>query len=384
VFAYRYIVSDPMEYDMKNIDNEPVEVVSEATHVGRVVENIVGRQGQDGIALAADNIDQVLPLKEALEKRREAAPADRKPFADVVTIHTFLPSDQDKKLALIREARETIENAHEKRYISDKDWDRVQELVPKDRLRPIGIDDLPTQVAEPFTEEDGTRGRLVYVVPAKGRSIWNGYYIIDWADGIRETKLPDGSVVKGSGRSVIFADMLLSVVDDAPMAVGASLLATVLIVILAFRGRWAGLWVIGSVLVAFVWLLAVLMVWKSTWPWHEEGFAMAPLKLNFLNFVALPITIGVGADYAVNVIQRYLHSGGAVRQAVSETGGAVILCFLTTVLGYTALTLSVNRAIQSFGIAAAVGEICCVLTGVIVLPACLVWLSRGRDRPSLT
>jgi predicted RND superfamily exporter protein len=52
-------------------------------------------------------------------------------------------------------------------------------------------------------------------------------------------------------------------------------------------------------------------------------------------------------------------------------------------LGYSALTLSVNRAIQSFGIAAAAGEICCVITGVVVLPACLTWLSKGRERPSL-
>jgi len=35
----------------------------------------------------------------------------------------------------------------------------------------------------------------------------------------------------------------------------------------------------------------------------------------------------------------------------------------TAMLGYSALTMSVNQAIQSFGIAAATGEICCVLTG---------------------
>ena len=40
-----------------------------------------------------------------------------------------------------------------------------------------------------------------------------------------------------------------------------------------------------------------------------------------------------------------------------ETGGAVVLCSLTTTLGYFALTFSANRAIVSFGIAAAAGEI---------------------------
>jgi hypothetical protein len=129
------------------------------------------------------------------------------------------------------------------------------------------------------------------------------------------------------------------------------------------------------------WTVAILALWDSSWPWGETGhFEMQALKLNFLNFVALPITIGVGADYAVNVMQRHRLDAGAMKQVVVETGGAVILCSLTTMLGYSVLTLSVNRAVQSFGVAAAAGEICCVLTGVLVLPALLVWLERRRAR----
>ena len=31
----------------------------------------------------------------------------------------------------------------------------------------------------------------------------------------------------------------------------------------------------------------------------------AHVRLNFLNFIALPITFGIGVDYAVNIMQRY-------------------------------------------------------------------------------
>ena len=34
-------------------------------------------------------------------------------------------------------------------------------------------------------------------------------------------------------------------------------------------------------------------------------FALLHVRLNFLNFIALPITFGIGVDYAVNVVQRY-------------------------------------------------------------------------------
>ena len=85
VLAYRFLVrGDPMEYDMDNIANAPdvapgEQPKSAVRRLGREVDLIVGRQGQDGIAIMTDRIDQVLPLKAELEKRRDAAPADRKP-----------------------------------------------------------------------------------------------------------------------------------------------------------------------------------------------------------------------------------------------------------------------------------------------------------------
>ncbi len=381
VLAYRYIAADPMEYNMRNIGNEQVGGVSEVVRLNRLVDKIVGRTGQDGIALATDRLDQVLPLKAALEKRRDAAPAKRKPFAKVVTVHSLLPKQQAEKLALITEARSRIERAHDKGFIDDEQWKKVEELLPAEHLTTIGIDDLPEQVVRSFTEKDGTRGRLVYLTPAAGRSVWDGTYLIDWAASFRRTELPDGSVIKGSGRSAVFADVILAVGEDAPKAIIVSLLATLVIVVLAFRGRWSGLAVVASVIVGLGWMLAILAIYKSDWPWSEGGqLRVEAIKLNFLNFVALPITIGVGADYAVNVMQRYRHAGGDIRRVVVETGGAVVLCSLTTMLGYSALTMSVNQAIQSFGIAAAAGEICCVLTGVLVLPAVLVW--RAGRSPS--
>lgn len=380
VLAYRYVAEDPMEYDMKRIGNDPVEHVGEWKRFGQMIDRVVGRQGMDGIALATDSIDQVLPLKAELERVRAEAPEDRKPFKGVVTIHSLLPKQQDEKLKLVKDAYETLKNAHDKGFMAADEWQKIDKLLPAERQKSIGIDDLPEQVARHFMEKDGTRGRLVYITPQPGRSVWDGHYLIDWADAIRHTELPDGSVVKGSGRSVIFADMILNVVEDAPKAITASLLATLLIILIAFRARAAGGWVVVSVLAGLTWTVAILMIYNSKWPWGETGaFELEPLKLNFLNFVAIPITIGVGADYAVNVMQRY-RIAGAMKRVVVETGGAVILCSLTTMLGYSALTLSVNRAVQSFGIAAAAGEVCCVITGVLVLPAILLWREQ-RQKP---
>jgi predicted RND superfamily exporter protein len=164
---------------------------------------------------------------------------------------------------------------------------------------------------------------------------------------------------------VIYADMWAAVIDDVPPAVLFSLGATVLVVIVAFRAGRAALAVLAALLVGVSWMLGLLVLGR--------------VKLHFLNFIALPITFGIGVDYAVNVVQRYKQEGrGSALLALKETGGAVVLCSMTTMLGYLALVRSNNFGVRSLGVAAFIGEICCLLASVLVLPAVLVLLDRRR------
>jgi predicted RND superfamily exporter protein len=174
--------------------------------------------------------------------------------------------------------------------------------------------------------------------------------------------------VRGSGRAVIFSDILEAVVHDIPRAVSLSLALTLLAVLVTFRrgGRHAL-----SVLFALAVGVAAEVLFL-----YGRG-----IKINFLNFAALPITFGIGVDYAVNVVQRYRADGSRdILAALRTTGGAVVLCSLTTMLGYLALLGSENRAIRSLGLIAVVGEVSCLLAAVSVLPA--LWLLIERRRPA--
>jgi hypothetical protein len=112
--------------------------------------------------------------------------------------------------------------------------------------------------------------------------------------------------------------------------------------------------------------------------WVALYLVLARVKIHFFNFIALPITFGIGADYAVNFVQRYDAEGDVLR-ALKTTGGAVVLCSLTTMLGYLALLFSVNQAIRSLGAVAVIGEITCLVAALLVLPAALLAL-RGSER----
>ena len=107
--------------------------------------------------------------------------------------------------------------------------------------------------------------------------------------------------------------------------------------------------------------------------------ALLGLKVNFLDFVALPITLGLGIDYAINVAHRHDQRGHPDPITTLRTSGsAVFVCSLTTMIGYGSLLVSENLAIRGFGTASLIGEVTCVLTALVLVPALLALGARRR------
>jgi predicted RND superfamily exporter protein len=106
------------------------------------------------------------------------------------------------------------------------------------------------------------------------------------------------------------------------------------------------------------------------------------IKVNFLDFIALPITIGIGVDYGVNIVTRARQTGGpnAGRRALVTTGPVVALCSYTTVVGYASLLFSQNRGIHTFGLSAMIGELTCLSAAMLLAPALLDYGSARASR----
>ncbi len=362
VAGVRYATTDPMEYDMRHVQNDR-RGTADLHHAWAVATEILGGS-QGAMVVLTDTPAQARDFVATLRARWDAAPADAKPFVAVHSLWDFIPEDQAAKLPTALALGERLLAAHRRGFIAEKDWARLRELLPPKDLKPFGIQDLPEAVVRPFTEKDGTRGTLALVEsePTKGDDL---RYLLRYADSYRETLLPSGAVVRGSGSAVIFGDMLKATVHDIPKAIAFSLGLTLLAVFVTFRRGRHSLAVLFSLLVATGGVALFL--------------ALARIKLNFLNFAALPVTFGIGVDYSINVVQRYLADGGRdILRALRTSGGAVVLCSLTTMLGYFALLGSHNLGIRSLGAIAAVGEVSCLLAAVLVIPALYLVLERRR------
>ena len=383
-----FLARDPFLYNFRYLRNQESRDTG-ATPLRHRVTPVAHSQysAPAGMILLTENLEQVPRLELALWTRNHGKGPFEYPIGSVSTIFNMLPKQQKEKLPVLADIRELIVK-NTLKWLTPAQKQEVLRITPPADLRELGLADLPDNMARPFTDVDGVRGLIVYANLAPYMSVWNGLDVIRFADAVREVKLGDGEAVHASGAPVIFADMIQAVLDDGPRAALFSFLGVLLLVILAFRRLSIMLLTVGVLLLGVTWLVGAMGGWDMlvrylTADGYElsERFVGAIPKLNFLNFIVIPLTIGIGVDYGVNVAVRYTQEGeGSMRSVLASTGGAVVLCSLTTIIGYSALLLSRNLALVSFGKLANLGEVACLIASLTVLPAAVIWLEKRRKQ----
>jgi len=384
------LVRSPFEYDFSKLRNQQSRKHGAGdlyVRVGRIFPQDLAPVGIALLPRAGD----AAPFRDALLVKdcvaglthandpRVAAPATRRSLCErrvavgeptggllssVATAQASLPKDQEAKLAVIAELRHQLADP----AFQLLDADQKKELdawAPPDHLRPLSIADLPEPIVRPFREVDGTLGRVALIYPVRVWANWDGHALMRMSDTFQDVLLPSGELVSAAGNSSMFAAMLRSISRDGPLATEVALAGVALLVAILFRNARSTVLVLTSLLTGMLWM-------------GGAGAALG-LRLNFLNFVALPITLGIGVDYAVNILARLEAEPAAGRaRALAETGSAVALCSTTTIIGYSSLFMASNGALRSFGKLADLGEVGCLLAALLFVPS----MTRAAARSS--
>ena len=114
--------------------------------------------------------------------------------------------------------------------------------------------------------------------------------------------------------------------------------------------------------------------------------SMRALGISFNAFTAmiLSLTIGLGIDYSVHVVHRFIDERReyplmtALDRTVRGTGGALASSMLTTAFGIGVLVLSVLSVLGQFGELTALSIVYSFLSSIFVLPSVLVVWDRYR------
>ncbi len=320
------------------------------------------------IVILSNSREDANKIAKLLREKKEKDGPDS-PIASVQTFDDFIPLNQEDKIKVLKEIKKLltpkiIDN------LDKEDQQLARDFLHDEAFVPFTEKEIPQLIVTKFSEKDGTVGKMVYVEPpltGNSEVAWDGRALIDFINDLRRISDSVTPGIPVAGQLPISADLVESISVDGPRATLFAFLAVIILVIILFRHLTTITLILFALIIGIIWLAGFILAMK--------------LKINFLNFIALPITFGIGVDYGVNVFQRYRQEGAAnIIHVIRQTGGAVILASLTTIIGYSSLIIASNQAFVSFGNLAVFGEMTCLIAAVVSLPAYLVFRAQRENQ----
>ncbi len=351
---------DAMERNLDNLTNE----VKGSTQLKRDNDRANSALGESitGVVALLPSRADAESYCDAVRDRLERQPRLRQLIEGCETITTVVPSQQERKLALLRDIRERLTDNVLSRLPAAQARRAREIRADLAAQRPLHDADAPAVLVDRFREHDGTVGRLAFARARPDAHIELGPNLRDFVAGVRGVPV-GGRRYDATGEQVIIADLLADIEREGPRTTLLSFLGVCVLVALFIRSRRGTATVLLALTVGVALMAGVA--------------ALVGLKINFFNFIVYPITFGIAVDYGANVVAR-MRARGTVLPALVEVGPAVVLCSWTTIVGYGSLLLSINRALRSFGWYAMLGEVTTLLAALLMLPAIELLFPRAQ------
>jgi predicted RND superfamily exporter protein len=304
----------------------------------------------------------VLDMLERYSPERLETMVDR--MYDITSVFTFVPDEQEDKLAIIADMRQRIDA--KRGSLSEqtkKDIDEWYAYLKVDK--PLGIADLPEWVRDQFTDASGDIGRFVVIWTKGTKTDFRNVSRIYSAYGTLHTPTGD---VETAAEFFVIPEVYEAIRTDGPRVVLLSFVVMLCTSIITFRSLSAGLSAALLVPLAITWLLGFM--------------AAMGWKLNFFNVIALPLLVGLGEDAGLHMIARYREDGrGSMALVIRETGGAIMMTAWTTICGFASILWADHRGLQSLAWVSVVGVTFTFVAAIVFLPALAVlreWLSPAK------
>jgi hopanoid biosynthesis associated RND transporter like protein HpnN len=210
---------------------------------------------------------------------------------------------------------------------------------------PVTLADVPAELRRDWLLPDG-RARL-QVLPRA--AVDNGHVLRNWVKAALK------AVPQASGSAVWILKSADTITGAFRIAAYSALTAITIILALALRRVLDVALVIVPLLVSA--LLTTLLL------------RLFGMSLNFANIIALPLLLGVGVSFNIYFVMNW--RSGVHRFLGSATARAVMFSALTTSTAFGSLALSAHPGTASMGVLLLMSLGCTVVTSLIFTPALL-------------
>lgn len=301
-------------------------------------------------------------LEATAQALREAHPEHKNDAqAWLLTPASFVPPEQDGRLAAIKKLKAAVARAEERLKKEDRaQLDHVRPLLNIDG--PITPEALPQWVREWLTERNGNFGTFGLMYSDLRGS--DARAMEQLADELAELRKTHPEVLFGS------AEALLGLVIPGLRADAPTMLS------LALLGLFIGTLVIGRSLKRTLLVMSPIAVATSLSLAIMVGI---DLRVNLYNMLVFPLSFGIGIDGAVYVVWAMIAYTKDTPKELSVTARGVLGSTTTTAAGFGSMIVASNPGLVSLGELSLVTLGCSLLANLVWLPALMYWLFGPRE-----
>ena len=190
-----------------------------------------------------------------------------------------------------------------------------------------------------------------------------------------EARYP-GASIELTGEPALDTDQAEEANSDSMKAGAITLALIVLLFFFSYRTWLRPTFAILALIMAVLWSL---------------GFAFTAIgHLNILSVAVIPMVLGIGIDFGIQILGRYEEELGhgrtiqeAVNAALQHTGVAIITGGSTTAVAFFTLCFNDFVGLAELGAIAGVSMVFCILAALVVLPSIFVLRDRNRKPEQL-
>lgn len=263
------------------------------------------------------------------------------------------------------------ENGFEIRDLFDEYFERLSMALLEDKLlMPASVQDKELdRLLKIFVIPKGNAYKTVtYISP--NTDLWSRSDTSRYREMIIR-KLEESGVKRSryllTGPNLLTGDLKGLIIKNLKSSLWLASLCIISVLLIYYRSLKLVLFSITPVLIGLASLAGIMPV--------------LGLDFNFINLIVIPMIVGIGIDDGVHFTNTYCKSDHLnISKGMFQTGRAVILTSLTTLVGFGSIALSHYPGLRSMGYVAVIGIGACMFASIIVLPAIF---SMMRDKNKL-
>ncbi len=275
-----------------------------------------------------------------------------------ISIYSVLPVDQEDRLSTVREIA-ALARHENLQYLPPPVRENLKRMGGAE-VEPLTIDELPYSLRHVLGSVHDQHWALLFPTG----NMWDLRETVGLYEAVQKW-VPD---YPAAGQYLALSALYQVVRDDAPRIIGLALLFVGLLTWMHMKS-WK------RAVSATAALVAGLC-------WAGAGLALFRVKLSMINFVGIPILMGIGIDVVIHLLHRLHEEGpGKILRALATTGMAAALSSATTILSFASLSAAGNRGIRSMGLMIVLGLALVTLAGFTAIP--LGWMTTWKLRRQL-